>query len=69
MAGPGSAVSLIAIFLGIVFWGGGSYALSDFAAAVPSVVLLRRWTLAGRRIDGWGCPKCAGRFPKNMTWS
>jgi hypothetical protein len=61
-----AAVALVGIFLAVFFLS-GSFALSSVAAAVPSIFLIWRWTLAGRQVDR-GCPKCGESFPKKMYW-
>ena len=58
-----SAVILVCVFLA-VFLMRGSYLLSSLAAALPSVFLMWRWIIAGRRIDRWGCPNCEKPFPR-----
>lgn len=62
-----TAVALVGVFLAGFFLT-GSFLLSGLAAAVPSVLLIWRWTLAGRQIDRWGCPKCGSLFRKKMYW-
>ena len=63
-----TAVTLVGIFLA-GFFVTGSLLLSGVAAAIPSVFLVWRWILAGRRIDRLGCPKCGASFPKRMYWT
>lgn len=66
---PGVTIlALLGSFFAVYFFT-ESVLWSSVVAAVPSVLLLWRWVLAGRQIDRWGCPKCGEPFPKRMTWT
>jgi hypothetical protein len=63
-----AAFTLTGSFFGIFFLS-RNYLIASFLAAIPCVFLLRRWAVAGRRIESWGCPKCGHLFPKKINWS
>src|ERR1700722_13326713 len=63
-----AALAFVAIFL-TVFLLSGSYLFSSLVAVIPSMGLMWRWGIAGRRIDRWGCPSCKQPFPKKMFWT
>jgi len=61
-------VMLIAVFVGVAFPTGNNF-IAALAAAVPTVLLLSLWVLAGRRLDRWVCASCGKPFSKRMYWA
>ena len=62
-----SILMLVAVFLAVYFVS-GNYLLASVCAAVPFVVIMWRWILAGREVDRRGCPNCLQPFPKKLYW-
>jgi hypothetical protein len=67
-----TAIVSVTTFIG-AFLLTGSYLLSGIAAAIPSSLLLWKWTVSAMHVDewlkSWACPKCATSLPKKMYWS
>ena len=62
-----AATALVSVFLGVFFYT-NSYFKSGLAAGIPAIVLIWRWSVAGRLIDKWSCPQCGQNLKRKLTW-
>jgi hypothetical protein len=62
-----AAIAVVSLFLGVFFFT-NSYFLSGVAAGIPAIVLIWRWSVAGRLIDKWSCPRCGQNLKGKLTW-
>jgi hypothetical protein len=60
-----AAVVAVIVFLGSVFLT-DSYLFSGIAAAIPTSLLLWKWSVAAKHVDH--CPNCGSNFAQ-FTWS
>jgi ribosomal protein S27AE len=61
------AVLLVGVFLAVIFVT-NSYTLAFLAAAVPTMLLLWRWTVAAKMVDKSVCPRCGKSYKGKLTW-
>jgi hypothetical protein len=62
-----AAIAVVSVFLGVFFYT-NSYFKSGLAAAIPAIVLIWRWSVAGRLIDSWSCPQCGQNLERKLIW-
>jgi predicted RNA-binding Zn-ribbon protein involved in translation (DUF1610 family) len=61
------AVVVVVVFL-VSFFLAGSYLVAGIAAGIPALLLLWRWSVAGKLIDSYGCPRCGRSLKGKLTW-
>jgi hypothetical protein len=61
------AVVVVGVFL-VSFFLAGSYLVAAIAAGIPALLLLWRWSVAGKLIDNCGCPHCGRSLKGKLTW-
>jgi len=62
-----AAVLVLGLYL-LVFFLTSSNWLSVMVAAIPAVLLMWRWSVAGKLIDS-GCPHCGQNLKGKLLWS
>ena len=43
--------------------------VSFLVAFAAAVLVMWRWTAAGRRLNSWRCPRCSQGFSRGLPWS
>jgi hypothetical protein len=62
------AVVVLLLFLASFFLS-ANYLVSAVTASVPALLLLWRWSAAGRLIDKCGCPQCGKSLKGKLAWT
>ena len=63
-----AVISFVGVYL-LSFFVIGSYWTAGSIAVVPAVVLLWRWSVAGKILDRVGCPTCGRTLKGKLRWS